>query len=467
MTRLKIPVKQLFRNKKVIVPVFSIVLAFLLANLFVGIAYRSKTYPNAHVTHTAVGSVSFADLEQHINNTVLLPEKVTLTVADRDEVVETRKLGISVNAAQTADNAKKKHGWLPVWDLFAYTSADYALQTDKLVLDTFVQTFVKSYEKAARNATFVLRDGTIQIVTDKEGSQLQADAVKQAIINAVASGTYHITLTPEITKANTTAKDLQSRLDDINKQVATSVTLTFKGKTKTFSPSNIAGWYELEGTKAELADGNIQASVNAAGQSFGILVANTAQAVTAIKDAVNSTKTLSFALKEAPKPTRHFTYCVAARGVPTNHLGVFSAKLASVYADKRGWGLNGQVTLSKVSSGCSFTAWLSAASQMPTFGAICDSTWSCRVGPNVVINFDRWQNASPAWNQSGGSLDNYRSMVINHETGHWFGYYHAYCGGAGQLAPVMQQQSINLQGCKFNPWPTAAELASHRRTLGL
>jgi len=93
--------------------------------------------------------------------------------------------------------------------------------------------------------------------------------------------------------------------------------------------------------------------------------------------------------------------------------------------------------------------------------------WSCRVGPNVVINFDRWQNASPAWNQMGGTLEEYRHMVINHESGHWLGFGHAQCPGAGQQAPVMQQQSINLQGCKFNAWPTAGEIAALRRSLGI
>jgi hypothetical protein len=89
----------------------------------------------------------------------------------------------------------------------------------------------------------------------------------------------------------------------------------------------------------------------------------------------------------------------------------------------------------------------------------CSGAWSCRTGRNVVINDLRWRETSPAWVTSGGSLRDYRHMVVNHETGHWLGWDHSNCGGAEQPAPVMQQQSIDLQGCVFNAWPLDWELA--------
>jgi hypothetical protein len=144
----------------------------------------------------------------------------------------------------------------------------------------------------------------------------------------------------------------------------------------------------------------------------------------------------------------------------------YRQKLAAVYGDPRGWNQGG-ATLVYAESGCDFTDWLSAPESMAGFGSICDSYYSCRVGSNVVVNYDRWMGATDPWNQAGGSLEDYRVMVINHETGHWFGFAHRNCTGPGQPAPVMQQQSISLQGCTFNPWPTAPEITTLKSSLGV
>ena len=77
------------------------------------------------------------------------------------------------------------------------------------------------------------------------------------------------------------------------------------------------------------------------------------------------------------------------------------------------------------------------------------------MGRYVVINDIRFAIGSSAW---PGPLGWYRSMVINHETGHWLGLGHSFCSGPGQLAPIMQQQSIDMQGCAINPWPLKWEL---------
>jgi hypothetical protein len=162
---------------------------------------------------------------------------------------------------------------------------------------------------------------------------------------------------------------------------------------------------------------------------------------------------------------RIVTYSVTTRGTITADLSEFSSLANQTLNDARGWAGMG-ISFQEVASGGSFSLVLSEASQVPSFNySVCSSDWSCSVGRYVIINQDRWLGASAAWNAAGGSLRDYRHMVVNHETGHWLGHGHLGCSGAGQMAPVMQQQSIDLQGCSFNPWPLSSELWSS--TLGI
>lgn len=153
------------------------------------------------------------------------------------------------------------------------------------------------------------------------------------------------------------------------------------------------------------------------------------------------------------------TYDVSTKGSVRASLAEFRNLANQTLNDPRGWARMG-VEFKEVASGGMFTLVLSEASQLPAFSPGCGAEYSCRAGRFVIINQDRWLGATPSWNNAGGSLRDYRHMVVNHETGHWLGHGHSNCLGAGQPAQVMQQQSIDLQGCKFNPWPVASELTS-------
>jgi len=163
--------------------------------------------------------------------------------------------------------------------------------------------------------------------------------------------------------------------------------------------------------------------------------------------------------KEAQKNTVNVTYDVITRGSINASFAEFKSQANETLNSNRGWARM-NVRFTEVSSGGQFTLVLAEASQLPTFSSGCSADYSCRAGRYVIINQDRWLGATPSWNSSGGGIRDYRHMVINHEVGHWLGHDHRSCGGSGQAAPVMQQQSIDLQGCKFNAWPLASELWS-------
>ncbi|MEM7286454.1 MAG: DUF3152 domain-containing protein [Actinomycetota bacterium] len=83
---------------------------------------------------------------------------------------------------------------------------------------------------------------------------------------------------------------------------------------------------------------------------------------------------------------------------------------------------------------------------------------SCNVRDlRIVFNLDRWLSGVSHW---AGSIDDYRAYLINHEVGHSLDFRHVSCPGAGQLAPLMMQQTKSLGGCLPNPWPYPAATAA-------
>jgi hypothetical protein len=141
-------------------------------------------------------------------------------------------------------------------------------------------------------------------------------------------------------------------------------------------------------------------------------------------------------------------------------LGLVRADVASridrTLADKRGW-IRGNVRFQRVEKGAGTIVFVA---DPETTDKLCaplrtEGKVSCCRDNYVVINVDRWKTAVPHWT---GSVHTYRQMLINHEMGHRIGHGHLRCEGAGKLAPVMQQQTYGLQGCKENSWPLDSEI---------
>ena len=131
----------------------------------------------------------------------------------------------------------------------------------------------------------------------------------------------------------------------------------------------------------------------------------------------------------------------------------FAAAVEATLADPRGWGAGGELSFQRVDGGdYDFRVSLVSPVNVESFcpGVGTGGYTSCRYGERAVINLARWETAVPDYQ---GDVATYRQYVVNHEVGHALGNGHEPCPGSGELAPVMQQQTLGLDGCVKNAWP--------------
>ena len=136
----------------------------------------------------------------------------------------------------------------------------------------------------------------------------------------------------------------------------------------------------------------------------------------------------------------------------------FAAAVEETLGDPRSWGNGGRMSFQRVGEAeaaadhYEFKVTLISPGNMERYcpGVGTGGYTSCRYGDRAVINLARWATAVPDYE---GDVATYRQYVGNHEVGHALGNGHEDCPGAGELAPVMQQQTLGLEGCTKNAWP--------------
>ncbi|WP_245900002.1 DUF3152 domain-containing protein [Geodermatophilus normandii] len=134
----------------------------------------------------------------------------------------------------------------------------------------------------------------------------------------------------------------------------------------------------------------------------------------------------------------------------------FAAAVEATLGDPRSWGSGGRMSFQRVDAtdpgAYEFRVSLVSPGSMERYcpGVGTGGYTSCRYGERAVINLARWETAVPDYQ---GDVATYRQYVVNHEVGHALGNGHQPCPGPGQVAPVMQQQTLGLEGCVKNAWP--------------
>ncbi|MBR8740497.1 DUF3152 domain-containing protein [Nocardiopsis sp. MG754419] len=130
----------------------------------------------------------------------------------------------------------------------------------------------------------------------------------------------------------------------------------------------------------------------------------------------------------------------------------FVDAVEEILGDPRSWGESGDRSLQRVDGDdADFRVLLAAPDTVDRMCAPLRTNGfvSCANGNRAIINQNRWVSGVEHFDDD---LETYRIYLINHEVGHTLGHGHVDCPGEGEDAPVMQQQTLGLQGCEANGW---------------
>jgi hypothetical protein len=337
--------------------------------------------------------------------------------------------------------------------------ADYSI--DQTTLSTKLARLANEQTHPASNAQPVIVNGTALLLTDKVGQNLDQAKLKDGILTALKG---HDKVVISTTNIVPTISADAYKTDVAQAQSMLGLNLSIKIRTKTIqvSSAQLGLWlrFGAPGSGVSLDTSAIAYYVNSLGAGF-----DRSAAASAIESSLQSVKPLAYTASvrhltsakvntPVPAVVMSYHYCLALSGTADSTLDGLASKVKSVYNAPGGWSLGGAVSLQPSASACNFTIWLASNANMSKFSPACSTQSTCRVENDLVINEANWSSAPTSWK---GTLDEYRTELINHETGHWLGFDHLSCNGATTTAPI-QDVVVQVAGCSPRWYPIAADL---------
>jgi len=130
----------------------------------------------------------------------------------------------------------------------------------------------------------------------------------------------------------------------------------------------------------------------------------------------------------------------------------FAATVMATLNDPRGWGADGSLSFARTDGDAELRVLLASPTTVDDLCAPLETEGqvSCGTRGRAVLNVRRWVLATQEY---GVDKTGYRQYLVNHEVGHLLGHGHETCRGAGQPAPLMQQQSYRAAPCVPSSWP--------------
>ncbi|MFV0425906.1 MAG: DUF3152 domain-containing protein [Beutenbergiaceae bacterium] len=141
-------------------------------------------------------------------------------------------------------------------------------------------------------------------------------------------------------------------------------------------------------------------------------------------------------------------------GLDVDH-AQFATFVLNTLNDPRGWSSMGLARFARTDGDADFRVVLASRD---TVAQVClpvdtEGWLSCGRDGLAGLNAERWFYGADAFLDAGGDLTGYRHYLVNHEVGHLLNQPHQTCPAPGEVAPVMVQQTISVDGCEPSGWP--------------
>jgi hypothetical protein len=449
-----------------------------------------STYSGISVENLSVDQ-AYEALAKHLADTpvTIQAESSTLqTTAD--------KLGAEVERSVVDEHLQQQRLWYSLFPFIYKKNFTLPLVANQDILITTARSIeLPADKKTPVDATVDYTDSKISILPESPGDGIATDPLFIELQRQLQEGTNEILLNATLTSVQprVTKEALSKRLDEITTILRKEYTISDGTVNYTIPTATIAKSLYIDDTnQLKPSYSSAAAIISTATQKFAVspvaelsysfasgkpnsvfqtgvvgkVVSNELELISQFQERVASadTTTLMAVPSDTPFTSKTYviddvqkkvvTYTIDHWG-STSSVAYFREKAAETLTSNKGWTRAG-IAFIEVPSSSDFTLVLAEGAELSRrYSPTCDGYYSCRVGNKVIINDARWQNATPVWPKD---ISSYQNLVINHETGHWLGLGHYFCSEPGALAPVMQQQSIDIRNCTYNEWPLDYEI---------
>jgi len=188
----------------------------------------------------------------------------------------------------------------------------------------------------------------------------------------------------------------------------------------------------------------------------GLTVADRAAGLTSLAEPTSASGELVVVPGSAPAPNPAAARVRTVRVEVEAGLDIdptaFAATVMATLNDPRGWGADGSVSFAWTDGEAQIRVVLASPDKVDAMCAPLNTggVYSCGRYGHAALNHTRWVSGADEFTD----MTQYRHYLVNHEVGHLLGHPHVPCGGAGELAPIMQQQTIAVAPCLANGWPS-------------